>query len=97
MGKKNQRRLAALGLTTLCPDGRKAPRQGLSHHHHAWATAKRAVIHPAVVAVGVVARVPQAHIDLAAGIGTPGHTARQEGREQLGKRVMMSKRIGRGS
>jgi hypothetical protein len=71
---------AAVGL-----DRRQAARQRLGHHHHAGAAAEGAVVDAPVVALGEIAQVPQAHVDLPGLVGTARHARRQEGREQFGK------------
>jgi hypothetical protein len=43
------------------------------------------VIHAPVIALGMVARVPQVHIDLATGVSTPRDACRQKRGKQLGK------------
>jgi hypothetical protein len=83
--KQHQRRLCRDRLGTIGTDGGQAACQRLGHHHHARATAKGAVVHAAVVALGMVARVPQAHIDLARSERTARHAAGHERSEQLGK------------
>lgn len=75
-------------LTTVsarCTDGVHAVLQGLGHHHHARAAAKGTVIHTAVVALGVITRIPQMHGHLPGGIGTTRHTTFQKWGKQLGE------------
>ncbi|MNE93291.1 hypothetical protein D3C80_1911240 [compost metagenome] len=84
-GKQHHGRLRCHVLAALSTDDRQAPRQRLGHHDHARATAEGPVIHAAVVAFRMVAWVPQPHINLSAGVGTPGYAARQKGGEQLGE------------
>jgi hypothetical protein len=43
----------------------QAQRERLGHHHHAGAAAKWPVVHPAVIAVGKFARVPELDLDQA--------------------------------
>jgi hypothetical protein len=43
----------------------KAQAQWLSHHHHAWAATKGAVIYSTVSALGEIAWIPKVHIDQA--------------------------------
>ena len=83
--KQHQRHPCRDRLGTIGTDGGQAACQRLGHHHHAGATAKGAVVHAAVVALGMVARVPQAYIDLARSERAARHAAGHERSEQLGK------------
>ena len=72
-------------FTTGLADGVQAGRQGLGQHHHAGAAAERAVVHPPVVAIGIVTRVPAMHRHLAAFVGAAGHAHLEESLNQLGE------------
>ena len=68
-GKQNNGR----ALTSVGANGLQALFQRLGQHHHAGATAKGAVVHAAVIALGNIARVPQTHIHLTRLKGTARH------------------------
>ena len=55
-----------LGLGLRLANGLQTTQQRLDQHHHAGATAKGAVVHTAVVAIGMVTQRPQAHVHLLA-------------------------------
>ena len=84
-GEKNNGCLVACHVAPVCAHGGKAALQGRRHHHHPRATAERAIVHAPVVALGMVARIPQPHINQARAIGAARHAAGQKRAEQLGE------------
>lgn len=58
-------RLGLAGLAARLPGRLQAALQRFGHHHHARTAAEGAIVHAPVVALGMVARIPQVHADLA--------------------------------
>ena len=67
--EKHQRRRVTI-LATLCANRFQASGQGFGHHHHAGSAAKGPVVDPAVIALRIVARIPEFDLDLTRFIGT---------------------------
>src|SRR5690349_6041411 len=84
-GKENRGYFGRAVCSTIRLDFLEAERERLGHHHHAGPAAKRAVIHPAVVAVGKFTGVPELDVYQARFIGTAGDAAGQKWREKLGE------------
>ena len=73
------------GVGFACGADRRA--HGIDQHHHARAAAERTIVDAAVIAFGVIARIPAVQRQQATLAGTPDHAMRGELGDEFGEQA----------